>query len=178
MNKEQILDAVTEIAQEKGWERTSVREISRHIGYSTIKIYSEFGSKENLLQAIQRKGFSLLNNAYTKAIESEDHPKGQLKALCLAHFHFAFQHKFYYDLMFQMSGVNCGAACENTLLQASAPVRELLEEIHGSMNRDIFTHWWALMHGYVAISLNNQCLNKEEGEAILEKIVDRFSGSL
>ena len=69
MDKNKIIEQTIHLAQKKGWEKTSVREISKEIGYSTIKIYSDFGGKDGLLKEIQRKGFKGLKEVYLTSID-------------------------------------------------------------------------------------------------------------
>ena len=161
---QQIVEAALQIASRQGWEKTSVREISKAIGYSTIKIYSDFQNKEGLLKEIQKQGFSLLKNEYQKSVQANDNPETQLIELTVAHYRFAIHQKTYYDLMFQMNGSTCSLPGGSVLENASLPIRELLQFIAGNVDKTLFFHWWALAHGFVAITNADKT---KESEAIL-----------
>lgn len=169
----QIIEAAVKIAAQHGWEKTSVREISKAIGYSTIKIYSDFESKEGLLKAIQKQGFSLLRNEYKRSIQAQDTAEAKLVELTLAHYRFAVRQGAYYDLMFQMNGSTCALPQSDVLENASLPIRQLLETVAGKVDKALFFHWWALAHGFVTITQADKTREKEAIE-LLKVIVQQF----
>ncbi|MEO1627502.1 MAG: helix-turn-helix domain-containing protein, partial [Bacteroidota bacterium] len=79
------MDAALELAKSEGWENVSIRKIAKKIGFSTMKIYSDFGSKERLFFDIQKIGFKLLKETYFSAIENIDDPKLKLESIFLSH---------------------------------------------------------------------------------------------
>ena len=168
-----IYDAALNIASQHGWEKTSVREISKAIGYSTIKIYSDFQNKEGLLRAIQNQGFQLLKNEYQRSLQRNDDDEIRLQELTVAHYHFALKHRTYYDLMFQMNGSTCSLPESRVLEQTSLPVRSLLESIAGKADKALFFHWWALAHGFVAITNADQT-KEAEATALIRGIMRQF----
>ena len=174
LNPNQILDASIDLAKEVGWENTSVREISKRINYSTIKIYSEFGSKENLLVEVQKRGFGLLKNEYINAISKSNEPKEQFTDLCIAHFLFANTHQRYYELMFQVNGVSCKRASHETLKNVGEPVRSLIKGLSGRMNTELFLGWWSMIHGFTLIAQNNFEMSPEESITILKGVVRNY----
>lgn len=173
INAQHIIDAALKLAAERGWEKTSVREISKAIGYSTIKIYSDFESKEGLLKAIQKQGFSLLKSEYMRSVQSADTVETKLIELTVAHYRFAVYQKTYYDLMFQMNGSTCSLPGGSVLENASLPIRELLQTIAGKADKTLFFHWWALAHGFVAITTADKT-KENEAIATLREIMKNF----
>lgn len=178
MEREEIIQAALSIAKEKGWDKTSVRDIAHEINYSTIKIYSDFGSKEGLLREIQQEGFRQLRQQYVQSSKNEDKASEKLIRLTLAHYQFAREQRVYYELMFQMNGSDCSMPGHDVLQTASEPIRELLQEIHGSVDRTLFFHWWALVHGFVVISGTQSKVSSSEAAEILATIVRRFVSSI
>ncbi len=174
INKNEILDAAVAIAQEKGWEKTSVRDISKMISYSTIKIYSEFGNKEGLLKMIQKRGFLMLKNEYRKSIETQNTSDDKLIELTVRHFQFSKQHKVYYDLMFQMNGSPCPFPDGEVLRIAGQAVSRLLSEVAGyPTDKVLFFNWWALAHGFIAIT-NADKTEEEQAIVLLSGIMKNF----
>lgn len=173
-SREDIIEATLQLAERQGWANTSVREISRAVSYSTIKIYSEFGSKESLLAEVQQKGFRLLRDAYVAAISKMENPEDQLSELCKAHYLFSRKHARYYELMFQTNGVSCKNAAGEVLQHTSEPVRELIRQIAGHVDRTLFFTWWSLIHGFTVIMQGNFSLPEKEALTLLEAMVRNF----
>jgi len=174
MEKQEILDAAVNIARQKGWEKTSVREISKRIGYSTIKIYSEFDGKDGLYNAIQDRGFHMLKESYTQAIAGIDDAEEQLLQLTQVHFQFAMEHEKYYELMFKMGGTNCEVKDRNILFNASQPVRDAIFNICGRVDKTLFFNWWVVAHGFIVIVGNQHKMPPEEAENMLTAMLKNF----
>lgn len=174
ISKNEIVGATLKVAEEKGWKKTSVRDISKRINYSTIKIYSEFGSKEGLLKVIQKQGFVMLKDEYLKSMDTQDSSDEKLIELTVKHFQFANQHKTYYDLMFQMNGSSGPYPSGEILKIAGKPVSQLLSEVAGyPVNKTLFFHWWALAHGFIAIT-NADKTKEEQALTMLRAIMKNF----
>lgn len=174
MEKQEIINTAVDIARQKGWEKTSVREISKQIGYSTIKIYSEFQGKEGLYQAIQEKGFKMLKEAYLKAIANVEDAEEQLILLSKAHNQFAHDYSKYYELMFKMSGTNCDVKDKNIMFNASQPIRDAIFNICGKVDRTLFFNWWVIAHGFVVVVGNEKKIPKPEAEEMLASMIENF----
>ena len=94
-SKADILEKTIQLASDKGWADISVRGISKAIGYSTIKIYSDFGGKDKLLFEIQKQGFLILDEKYKEAISRLSSPKEKLIQISIAHIRFSFEQLVY-----------------------------------------------------------------------------------
>ena len=179
MDQNQIIEAAIDLANEDGWDKASIRNISKRINYSTIKIYSEFGNKDNLLSAIQKRGFDILRQVMISAIELKDSPEEKFIALNLAYYEFTKTNAAYYSLMFQMGGTNCPKVDGAILQHTSQPIRALIEELSGKpITKSLFFNWWALMHGYVAITQGYAENNSEEYLLIIQDMIKRFISAL
>ena len=51
--RERILDVALDLFIEKGYDRTSLREIAEPLGFSKAALYYHFASKEDILMALQ-----------------------------------------------------------------------------------------------------------------------------
>lgn len=81
-NKEQILKAATHLFASKGFDATSVRNISQKTGLSVPGMFHYFSSKEEILYEIMT-GF--MDNAYKKIMEiynSDIDPIEKLSEIC------------------------------------------------------------------------------------------------
>ncbi len=172
--REEILDKTIQYATKNGWNKTSVREISKEIGYSTIKIYSEFGDKDKLLQEIQKRGFRLLRDEYVKAAILKESAEDQLVEICLAHYRFALKHARYYELMFTHNDALCKSISPNELTQAAEPVRKVIDQINPRKSMTNFLHWFSLVHGFYEVTHQNLSKKGSEAEKLLEEIVRDF----
>lgn len=72
--REEILDAALELFAQKGYDRTSVREIARHTGLSQAGLLHHFGTKEELfLEVIRRRDDRITDPAEREHTHSVDH---------------------------------------------------------------------------------------------------------
>lgn len=104
-----ILEAAWEIASKEGWKAVSLRKIADIIEYSAPLIYSYFESKEAILLEFVKKGYFKKYHALKKAKEQHSDPAVQLKAMALAGWKFAIQHKVLYQLMYSIKVAPCKA---------------------------------------------------------------------
>lgn len=59
-NRDMIVDTAFSITREKGWPEVTARTIAKTLGSSTMPIYSELNSMQEIEQAVQEKAASLL----------------------------------------------------------------------------------------------------------------------
>ena len=147
-----IIHATLEIAQKVGWEKVSVRAISKEIGYSTIKIYSDFGSKEELLFRVQKKGFEILRSDYIKATDSSDRPEVTLKNLALTHIRFALKKPTYYELMFDYKFESCKSKSANIKKAVGSLIHEVIKRITDTNSSIAFLQFYAMLYGFIQIT--------------------------
>ena len=101
-----ILDAAHAIVKEEGWQALSMRKIADKIEYTAPIIYEYFENKEAILLELTKIGFLLLAGRMKEAKSHHADPAGQLEAIWLAYWNFAFEEKEYYQLMFGIE-MNC-----------------------------------------------------------------------
>lgn len=97
--RDKILEKASELLVEKGHSGFSLRELAAGAGTSTMQIYSLFGNRGGVLEALYESGFRRLY-AFEKATEDTSNPKRWLWKKILAYRDFAFQNTAYYRLMF------------------------------------------------------------------------------
>lgn len=149
-SRQVIIQAALNLAVVKKWENVSLRKIANNIGYSTMKIYSDFGSKEELLYAIQKEGFILLSKAYQKAVEQAD--SSSLEQLFLAHVQFAKKYPAYYELMFDHAFSNCKERVTEDKRRACSTISGAIEALGTADSRTTFIHFFSLIEGFIKVT--------------------------
>src|SRR3954463_6179375 len=85
-----ILAASIDIVKEEGWQALSMRKIADKIEYTAPIIYEYFANKEAILLELTRKAYLKLAKELREAKEAHFTPAGQLEAMWLAYWNFAF----------------------------------------------------------------------------------------
>lgn len=98
---QRILNGARKIFLEKGYEKTSMRNIASEINYSPGSLYFHFRDKTEIFQELQKEGFTLLLNQL-KVLNTVADPFERLKASGRVFIHFAQENKDYYNLMFMV----------------------------------------------------------------------------
>jgi TetR/AcrR family transcriptional regulator, cholesterol catabolism regulator len=88
-----ILEHATEVFCEKGYEGSSMRDLSRATGMSLAGMYHYFGSKERLLYLIQKHTFStILSRLHDRLSQSRD-PQQGIRAFIDNHLEYFLEHQ-------------------------------------------------------------------------------------
>lgn len=90
----QILKASAKIFAEKGFHRTSIREIARATGMSLAGLYYYFRTKEELLFLIHEKCFLTLLQRWEKTVDQQEDVKTRIRRFAENHLGF-FLHNMY-----------------------------------------------------------------------------------
>ena len=83
-----ILRTAAKIFAEKGFHRTSIRDISRATGMSLAGLYYYFGTKEELLYLIQEQCFLTLLQRWEKAVGAENDVRSRIRVFAENHLSF------------------------------------------------------------------------------------------
>ena len=98
--RDRLVDAALRVLRDEGATSLTVRRIADAAGSSTMGIYSRFGSRERILEAVYLRGFEMLRSALAEVGDGPDVP-GQLVDLGLACRGFALGNPALYGLMFE-----------------------------------------------------------------------------
>lgn len=71
LHRARMLTAAEELFQQKGFEATTIDDISKASGYSRRTLYAYFANKEDFLRQIVRKGLAQLDGALEAALRRE-----------------------------------------------------------------------------------------------------------
>ncbi|HTJ36633.1 MAG TPA: TetR/AcrR family transcriptional regulator [Dactylosporangium sp.] len=148
-----LVDAAARILVEEGPGGLSLRKVAAAAGVSTMPVYTQFGDKQGLLDAMHREGFRRLGEALA-AVPHTDEPLSDLAALGFAYREAALASPHLYGLMFHSGFARTEAA--------EATYRPLVEGVERCQREGLFLpgdpepvalHLWALTHGMVSLEL-------------------------
>jgi AcrR family transcriptional regulator len=153
-----LLDAALELIEEGGSQAITVRAVATRAGVAPMGVYSRFGSKDGLLEALFVQGFDGLHAALTEAGGAD--ALTRLRRGCLAYRAYALGHPHLYELMFrQMLELELSA---ESLERAEQTFSELVGRVGDAMTAgllaqgdevDVAQQIWNSMHGAVTLEL-------------------------
>lgn len=84
LHREQIMKAAETLFSEKGFEKTTIEDISKVSEYSRRTIYAYYESKDDILHHIIEKGLLSLKSEIELALQINDNFIDRYKAICIA----------------------------------------------------------------------------------------------
>ncbi len=153
-----LIDAALAILEEAGLPALTVRAVATRAGVAPMGVYSRFGNKDGLLEALFVHGFDTLEVAIET--RSDANPLRRLSIGCLGYRQFAIDNPQLYHLMFE----------QMMLLELSPESREaakrsfmiLVDRVQDAMNSGDLTNGdstevaqelWSAMHGAVSLEI-------------------------
>jgi AcrR family transcriptional regulator len=154
-----LLDIASLLIERHGPEALTMRRIAAEAGCSTSVLYTMFGGKAGIAEALWREGFDRLSAALDAA--TGDHPLERLGAMGRAYRANALANRSYYAVMFQrpIPGFEPSPeAYEASLTPLRALADTVVECIRGGVFRaedpeHIARVLWAATHGAVSLEL-------------------------
>ena len=98
-SEDQFIAAGMRVLAESGAGELTLRRVAEAAGASTMGIYTRFGSRAGMLEAIYRRGFEQLREALVEARDAAG--KSRILALGIAYRRFALANPPLYALMFE-----------------------------------------------------------------------------
>jgi len=155
-----ILDAATRLLVEEGVRALTMRRVAREVGCSTTVLYTMFGGKQGLVEALWLEGFARLWQVEAEALGTCD-PLARLGALGRAYRRHAIANPDYYRVMF--GGVTPGFRPSDEALAASRRTFQVLvDAVRDCIAAGLFrpedpelvaAALWATVHGVVSLEL-------------------------
>jgi AcrR family transcriptional regulator len=155
-----LLDAASRLLLEEGPGALTMRRVAGAVGCSTTVLYTMFGGKEGLADALYREGFERLRRRLEAAGGDPD-PLGRLRALGRAYRASALAEPGYYGVMFQQAIPGFRPSAES-LVVAGASLEVLTQAVRAAMEagglragdpRAVAEVLWAAVHGVVSLEL-------------------------
>ncbi len=161
--REALLTAASELLATSGSDALTVRAIADRAGCSTMGVYTHFGGKDGVVEALFVEGFERLANVMS-ATPLTDDPLHDLRASCAAYRRFALENPTHYGVMFERHVPGFEPSLES-MVHAHATL-ELLEKRvqrcldagvihpgHGDAQAIAYTVW-ATGHGLMSLELH------------------------
>jgi AcrR family transcriptional regulator len=161
-NRTRILEAALRLLADEGHAGLTIRRVASEAGCSTIGVYTWFGGKDGLIDAIWIEGFASFAQALKRA-KPVDGPMGTLRAQAFAYRAWALKHPRHYRVMFMNAVVDHVPSTEAQIVSLSAftELQRAVSEASGKneLRSDdldaIAMACWGTVHGLVAIELAN-----------------------
>lgn len=171
--RDELLAAAEAIIAERGIDAATVRNVAGKAGTTTRAVYVLFGSKEQLLEALARRGFEVLMAGIAAVPASSDPARDLVNRSVKGFRPFALEHPDLFRLFFtsQSSAPMSGADMTASRLAAYGQLVQLVERVHragllGTTSLEQATVLWdALCTG---LALREICgpIQPTEGERI------------
>lgn len=154
-----LLDAATDLIANEGPEALSVRRICSAAGVAPMGLYSRFGSKQGVVEALFIEGFQELREQFT-TIDAAD-PRRALREACLRYRSHALANRTRYSIMFDRpipdfvpsEGARRSAAESFDCLAALVATAMKAKAIRRGDPHEIAQRLWATCHGAVSLEL-------------------------
>jgi AcrR family transcriptional regulator len=157
--REVILDAASRVLEAEGPDALSMRRLAREVGASTSVIYTMFGGKSGVAEALWLEGFERLQVALA-AVEGDD-PLSRLAAMGRAYRANALANHAYYSVMFARPIPGFQPSPE-AYAASLRPLQTLTDAVADCIAAGVFRDadpahvarvLWAAAHGAVSLEL-------------------------
>lgn len=173
-----LVDAALSILQREGAAALTLRHITQSAGCSTTGVYTYFGGKHGLVEAIFLDGFESFDRAV-----GEGFAAGDLRAAGRAYRAWALAHQTQYMVMFGRAVPDYDPSPEAyersidsffRLVDAVGAVGAGRDGGNGDDSEDEVAarayHYWATIHGYVMLEIAGMgAPDPDEAEALYER---------
>lgn len=181
---ESLLEAALLTLEERGSDALTVREVAARASVAPMGVYSRFGGKDGLLEALFLHGFSELQQAINAARGTT--AVSRLRNGCLAYRRFGVDHPHLYELMFrQMLQLELSA---DSLEQAERCFGQLVERVEDAAAAglidagdpvDVAQQFWNAMHGAVGLEIAGVTFSSHPERtfaSMIDTMIDGLSG--
>ncbi|MEW2115046.1 TetR/AcrR family transcriptional regulator [Streptomyces sp. NPDC005474] len=154
--KERLVECATELLATRPQESVTVRAVATAAGTSTAAVYSLFGGKDGLIEAVRDEAVTGLFQSLAAVATSAD-PLADIYALAAAYRRWGREHSHLYSVLF--GGVQ--SFKPSGAVGASDPVRPLIAAIDRAVTESVLDgratsialSLWVTLHGLVALEL-------------------------
>jgi AcrR family transcriptional regulator len=153
--EDRFIAAGLRVLAEHGAAELTVRRVAELAGSSTMGIYTHFGGRTGMLEAIYRRGFDLLRDALLHARDSVTgaDPGAGVVALVCAYRDFALANPTLYALLFERPLPDFAPSIQARHDAMAATFTLLEAEVPGGVRPAYLI--WTTIHGLVSIELTH-----------------------
>jgi AcrR family transcriptional regulator len=153
-----LLELASDLLEQHGIHGLSTRQLAERASSSTMAIYTLFGGKDGLLNALYLEGFRRLYQALS---EGSQDPLEQILHLNRQYRRFALEQPMFYRLMFEQSPPEMQLSSESreAAWQSLQPLQNAIETalatgiLLGTDSQELAMHLWFTAHGVVSLEL-------------------------
>lgn len=180
-----LLGVARDLLATEGLEKLSTRRIAQQAGTSTTAIYSLFGGKDGLMEALYLDGFDRLENALRVSPgDGTDRHLERIVVLTRLYRAFALQHPQDYAVMFEQ-GIPDFQPSPAARLRAWQSLGPLIESIQNAQRSGLLLHQspedlamklWVASHGVVTLELAGYFPERLEAQAMHDRMIRELLG--
>lgn len=155
-----LLDTASRLLVKEGPQALTMRRVATTAGCSTTVLYTTFGGKDGIAEALYREGFARFAKRLA-AVRPSDDPIERLTALGHAYRDNALENRSYYGVMFGAS-IPGFVPSVDALTEAAGTLQVLVDQVQLCMDAGVFAQGdaqaaaevlWAATHGAVSLQL-------------------------
>lgn len=174
-----ILDAAGDLLAREGQQALTVRRIAAAAGGSTMNVYSRFGGKDGVIDALLIEGFQKLTDVIAEAHANAD-AIDDLRTCAQGYRTFALQHSTYYELMFDRS-IPGYVMSPQAISAAAAALGSLAEHVQHAIDEGVIrdgdplqiaTVFWSACHGPVSLELKLTGKSDTDWNEVHRQLID------
>jgi AcrR family transcriptional regulator len=172
-----LLDTASRLLVKEGPQALTMRRVAAAAGCSTTVLYTTFGGKTGISEALYREGFARFSKKLA-AVPHTDDPLARLIALGQAYRENAIENPTYYGVMF--GGAIPGfVPSEEALTEAAPTLQTLIDQVQVCMDAGLLEPGdpqavaevlWAATHGAVSLELAGFFSDEETARARFETL--------
>jgi len=173
-----LLDAAGRLLASEGAAALSLRRVASEMACSTTVIYSLFGNKDGLANALYLEGFDRLGHALAEVDESLP-PVECLEAISRAYRDTSIRNATYYGVMFG-GAIPFFTPPADSRRRAWSTLKITIRTVERAMTSGDFTNGdpvrgarviWAAMHGVISLQLSGYFVAKDRPNALFDEAV-------
>jgi AcrR family transcriptional regulator len=153
-----LMTAALDLLEEAGPDGMTVRAVATRAGVAPMGVYSRFGGKPGLVEAVFVHGFHELHEAVSGARGAD--ARSRLHRGCMAYREYAIAHPHLYGLMFRQmkeldlseESINAAVACFQVLADRVADAMEA-GALVADDSTEVAQRIWNGMHGGVELEI-------------------------
>lgn len=153
-----LVAAALSLLEESGLPALTVRDVAVRAGVAPMGVYTRFGSKDGLLEALFVYGFATLQDAIETPPDAS--ALRRLRTGCLGYREFAISHPQLYHLMFEQMMLlelspEAGEAAQHSFATLVDRVHTAIHarELASGNSVEIAQQIWSAMHGAVSLEI-------------------------
>ncbi|MGE5287898.1 MAG: TetR/AcrR family transcriptional regulator [Micromonosporaceae bacterium] len=174
-----LIETAARLLAEEGPGALSTRRLAAEAGTSTMAVYTYFGGMDDLVRAMVREGFTMLNDRMSAVAETED-PASDVAALGLAYRRNAIEHRHLYSVMFGGSNLAGFRLTDEDRQHGRYTLEILVKTVTRCMaagrfaagDAELVAHqMWIAVHGLVTLELGGYLPEPYDADTCFDALV-------